>query len=188
MSDNTKKEKGILSLSHTKIHLIQNEITKAHENNQYDLLRRALYKTSDTEVSQDLVQTTFLKTLMYLRKGGKIDLMSSFLNHVLNDLIIDEYRLRKNKTASLDLLQESGFEPSFSSFERDMNILDGKKAVLLIPQLSEKYELVIRLRYLKGLSLKEMALVTSQSENTVAVQVHRGLAKLRKLYTTHSSV
>lgn len=169
-----------------KLHQIQDEVTVAHGNNKQKLLRRALYKTSDSEMSQDLVQTTFLKTLVYLQKGGKIDLMHSFLNHVLNDLIIDEYR--KKKMVSLDVLLENGFDPGVNNFKRDQDVLDGERIIMLIPQLSEKYELVVRLRYLKGLSLKEMALITGQSENTVAVQVHRGMAKLKKLYAAHPSV
>lgn len=183
--DEKFKKKG---LSKSKLKTIRGDITTAHENNQPSMLRHALYKTNDSEVSQDLVQTSFLKTLVYLQKGGKIDLMRSFLNHVLNDLIVDEYRARKNKSVSLDMLLDNGFELGFSNFEKDINILDGKQAILLIPQLSKKYEMVIRLRYLNGLSLRETALITGQSENTVAVQVHRGMAKLRELYAAHTSV
>jgi len=159
---------------------IDGDMALAHDEYRTILLRRALYKTNDPEVSKDLVQTTFLKTLMYLKKGGKIDAMRSFLNHVLNALIIDEYR--KHKIMSLDSLLEKGFEVGSDEYERTMNILDGKEMALLIPQLPKKYELVIRLRYMKGLSLNEIALITSQSANTVAVQVHRGLVKLKKLY------
>lgn len=172
-------------LSKREINSIQDEITVAHDNHNDGLLRRALYKTSDSEVSKDMVQTTFLKTLTYLQKGGKIDLMRSFLNHVLNDLIVDEYRYRKNKTSSLDVLLENGFEPGMDDSKRHIDVLDGKAIILLIPQLPKKYEVVVRLRYLNGLSLKEMALITGQSENTVAVQVHRGMAKLKKLYAEH---
>lgn len=185
MDENQKKRE---IYSKIKIRLIKNEMSVAHDNNSQGLLRRALYKTNDAEVSKDLVQTTFLKTLLYLQKGGKIDIMRSFLNHVLNDLIVDEYRSRKNKTVSLDFLLENGFEPGCSDFERDINILDGKDAILLISQLSKKYELVIRLRYLNGLSLKETSKITGQSENTVAVQVHRGMAKLRTLYAERAKV
>ena len=173
-------------LSKLQLDVIQDEITVAQLNNQTGLLRRALYKTSDSEVSKDLVQTTFMKTLLYLQKGGKIDLMHSFLNHVLNDLIVDEYR--KKKPVSLDILQESGFDPGFSDMERQIDYLDGQHVASLIPQLSKKYELVIRLRYIKGLSLKEISLITGQSENTVAVQVHRGIAKLKEHYQAQASM
>lgn len=167
-------------LSKRKLNLIRGEMTVAHDDFKDALLRRAFYKTSDSEISKDLVQTTFLKTLLYLQKGGKVDLMRSFLNHILNALIIDEYR--KHKSTSLDTLLEKGFEPGSDEYEKTINILDGKEVILLIPQLPKKYETVIRMRYIKGLTLKEIALLTNQSENTVAVQVHRGLAKLKKLY------
>lgn len=168
------------TLSKTKLNSIRAEMATAHGVYNTALLKRALYKTNNTEVSKDLVQTTFLKTLMYLQKGGKVDLMRSFLNHILNALIIDEYR--KNKMVSLDSLLEKGFEPGSDEYERSIDILEGREIILMIPELPAKYETVIRLRYLKGLSLKEIALVTSQSKNTVAVQVHRGLEKLKALY------
>lgn len=176
----TSKTLNSTSPSKARSKSIRKEMTAAHSNHNNGLLRHALYKTSSTETSQDLVQTTFLKTLLYLRKGGKIDLMRSFLNHILNDLIVDEYR--KNKAVSLDVLLEKGFEPIFDDYKRNINVLDGKQIILLIPQLPKKYELVMRMRYVQGLTLKEMALITGQSENTVAVQAHRGLKKLRRIY------
>lgn len=177
---NTLVKKTLPKMSQQKTAAIQTEMTQACDNNEQGLLRHALYKTNNKEMSQDLVQTTFLKTLLYLKKGGRVDTMRSFLNHILSGLIIDEYR--KNKVLSLDTLLEKGFEPGADESERTINMLDGKELVLLIPQLPPKYALVIRLRYLNGLSLKEMALITGQSENTVAVQAHRGVRKLRALY------
>lgn len=106
--------------------------------------------------------------------------MRSFLSHILNALIVDEYR--KKKPTSLDALLEGGFEPGVDDSKRTENILDGEQIIFLIPELPTKYARVIQMRYLKGLSLKEIALITGQSENTVAVQLHRGLVKLRKLY------
>ena len=160
---------------------IRSDVTDAHGSFEPALSRRALYKTNDTETSQDLVQTTFLKTLQYLQRGGKIDIMRSFLNHVLNDLIIDEYR--KNKPSSLDVLLEKGFDLNFDDRERTINILDGREAILLIPLLPKKYQSVMRMRYLQSFSLREISEITGQSENTVAVQAHRGLLKLKVLYT-----
>lgn len=168
-------------LSKKALNIIRGEIGVAHDDHKQALLRRAFYKTNDNEVSKDLVQATFLKTLLYLQRGGKVELMRSFLNHVLNALIIDEYR--KNKVVSLDVLLKKGFEPGADDSERMINRLDGKEALRLLPLLPKKYERVICMRYIKGLSLTEISLITKQTENTVAVQVHRGLIKLKKLYT-----
>jgi len=38
------------------------------------------------------------------------------------------------------------------------------------------------MRYVKDLSLKEISLITGQSTNATAVQIHRGLEKLKLLY------
>jgi len=41
---------------------------------------------------------------------------------------------------------------------------------------------VMKMRYMQNLSLKEIALITGQSKNATAVQVHRGLKKLKQFY------
>jgi len=156
------------------------KLSKAHDDYKKGMNSYAFYKVSNRETGQDLVQDTFLKTWKYLVKGGDIDLMKSFLYHILNQLIIDEYR--KKKTSSLDIIIEKGFEPGFDNSERMINTLDGKEVILLISSLPKKYRKVMRMRYVQDLSIKEMALITGQSKNTVAVQAHRGLAKLKLLY------
>ncbi len=106
--------------------------------------------------------------------------MKAFLYHILNNLIVDQYR--KHKTTSLDVLLEKGVEPSAGNSGRLFNILDGKAALLLIARLPEAYQKVMRMRYVQDLSLAEMSLITGQSKNTIAVRIHRGLEKLKVLY------
>lgn len=155
-------------------------LTVAHHDYEKALNSYALFKVSDRALGEDLVQDTFMKTWKYLVKGGKIDVMKAFLYHVLNNLIVDEYR--KHKTTSLDVMVEKGFEPSVDHRERLFNALDGKALIPLILRLPEKYRKVMRMRYVQDLSLKEMSLITGQSRNAMAVQTHRGLEKLKILY------
>lgn len=116
-------------------------LTAAHLNHEKKLNIHAFFKLSDHNLSEDLVQNTFVKTWKYLVRGGKIDIMKSFLYHILNDLIIDEYR--KHKTTSLDALRQKGFEPSINGSERLFNFLDGKASVLLIRRLPKTYQKVM---------------------------------------------
>jgi len=157
-------------------------LTLAHHDYEKGLNARAFFKVSNHAIGEDLVQDTFVKTWGYLVKGGKIEIMKAFLFHVLNNLIVDQYR--KHKTTSLDLILEKGFEPAASNddFEHLYNILDGNKALLLIARLPKKYQKVMRMRYVEDLTLKEMSLVTGQSKNAIAVQAHRGLEMLKILY------
>lgn len=155
-------------------------LTNAYHDNEKGLKKYAFFKLHDHDRSEDLVQDTFLKTWRYLVRGGKIDLAKAFLYHILNNLIVDEYR--KHKTISLDGLLEKGFEPRAHSPELPSDMGDAKTALLLLEQLPERYKKVLRLRYVQGLSLTEISLITGQSKNVVAVQIHRGLAKIRHLY------
>ncbi len=155
-------------------------LTLAHTDYEKGLNLHAFLKLNNHGTGEDLVQETFTKTWSYLVGGGKIDIMKAFLYHVLNNLIIDEYRKRKNN--SLDTLIEKGFEPSDGRSEHIVDILDGKRALILIQRLPVAYQKIMRMRYVQDLSLKEMALVTGLSTSTLAVQAHRGLEKLKLLY------
>ena len=155
-------------------------LTVAHHDYEKGLNLYSFFKLRERALSEDLVQDTFMKTWSYLVKGGKIDTMKAFLYHILNHLIVDEYR--KHKTTSLNVLVEKGFEPSADHSGHLFNLLDGKAALLLILHLPEKYQKVMRMRFVQGLSLKEMSLISGQSKNAMAVQVHRGLEKLKLLY------
>jgi RNA polymerase sigma factor, sigma-70 family len=158
------------------------ELAAAHLSFEKGLNVHAFFKTNNHEIGEDLVQDTFMKTWAYLAKGGKIDLMKSFLYHIFNNLIIDEYRKEKYKTVSLDHLMEKGFKPNIDNSEHLFNTLDGQKAFLLIKNLPKIYQKIMRLKYKDDLSLKEMSLLTGQSRNAIAVQTHRGLIKLKALY------
>jgi RNA polymerase sigma-70 factor (ECF subfamily) len=155
-------------------------LTKAHENFEKGLKARAYFKLNNHETGEDLVQHTFMKTWIYLVKGGKIEIMRAFLYHVLNNLIVDEYR--KRKTTSLDAMIEKGFEPTTEDPKQLFNILDGRGPLVLIEHLPLMYRKVMHMKYVQDLSIKEISLMTGISKTTIAVQLHRGLEKLRILY------
>ena len=106
---------------------------------------------------------------------------SSFLYHLLNNLIIDQYR--KRKTYSLDMLLEKGYEIGIDDSERLAEVFDGRIAFRLVDQLPKRYQNVLYMKYADHLSYGEISRRTGQERNTIAVQVHRGLAKLKQLYT-----
>jgi len=140
----------------------------------------AFFKVSDHVIGQDLVQDTFTKTWSYLVKGGEIETMKAFLYHVLNNLIVDQYR--KKKTTSLETLVEKGYEPSTGSSDALFSQLDAKAASLLILKLPIQYQQVMRMKHIQDLSLEEIAKLHGKKKNTIAVQLHRGLEKLRVIY------
>lgn len=158
----------------------QETLTYAYKKYQGELTSYSYFKLNDRALSEDIVQDAFTKTWSYIVKGGNVAMMRSFLYHILNGLVIDVYR--KRKAVSLDTLLENGFDPGTDDDTRLIDTLDGKAALVLIDRLPQKYQKALRMRYIKNLSLSEISLITGQTKNTVAVQVHRGLEKLKLLY------
>jgi len=159
---------------------MQKEMASSHGYYKNMLNTHAFLRVSDRAIGEDLVQKTFMKTWLYLVKGGKIDLMKAFLYHILNHLIVDYYRKRKN--VSLDVLLEKGFEPYNDPSKHLADVLDGKTAFLLVKQLQPKYQRVITMRYAQDLTLEEISKLTGQSKKTIAVQLFRGIKQLKLLY------
>jgi len=162
----------------------QRLFTAAYNDYKKGLDRHSFFKVNNVALSENLVQDTFLKTWKYMVKGGKVEVMKAFLYHVLNGLIIDEYR--KHKVMSLDTLVEKGFEPKDDDSDKIFNILDSKRAVLMIALLPKKYQRLMRMKYVDNMSLEEMSTATDQSKNTTAVQISRALVMLKKIYPVTS--
>lgn len=154
----------------------------AYRENLTELVRYAQSKVGDYETGKDLVQEAFLKAWVYIRDGKEIKNMKHFLYRTLKNLIVDTYR--KRKTLSLEVLLEYGHEPSMNESEHLVDMLDGKIALALIGALPPKYQEILRMKYESNLTLKEIAQRSGQSNNSVAVCVHRGLSKLKRLYAS----
>ena len=151
------------------------------------LFRHAAMRLSDRERARDVTQDAFIKAWDYLVAGNEIRQWRSFLYRVLNNLIIDEYR--RPKAVSLDALLESdpGSDALSASEGRKEaeEALDGRRAIEsvreLIHRLPEPHQSVLVLRYVDGLTPKEVAEVLDISENAAAVRIHRATGRLREL-------
>lgn len=150
------------------------------------LFRHAMYRLSDRERAIELVHDTFTKAWVYIRNGHEIDSFKPFLYKILNNLVIDEYRRRKE--TSLDSLfeKEGVDEGSFSelhegSIEELTFSLDAKKASELISELPLQYREVLTLRYVDGLGPKEISELIEETENVVSVRIHRALKTLKDM-------
>jgi RNA polymerase sigma factor (sigma-70 family) len=64
-----------------------------------------------------------------------------------------------------------------------MERLDGRQALLKISELPPDYSEVLMLRYVDGLTPREIAERIDASENLVSVRIHRALKALRALLT-----
>ena len=63
-----------------------------------------------------------------------------------------------------------------------------REALVLLKSLDEIYRVVITMRFLDGMSPKEIAEALDVSENVVSVRIHRGIARLQKMMDRKPSV
>ena len=149
------------------------------------LFRHALYRLSDRERAIELVHDTFTKAWGYIRGGHEVETFKPFLYKVLNNLVIDEYRKRKEVSLDALLAQEGVDEGSFEelhsgSLEELTFALDAKQASELLASMPPVYREVLVLRYVDGLGPKEISDLIEESENVVSVRIHRGVKLLRE--------
>ena len=159
---------------------------KAFDEYADALFRHASYRLSDRERAIEVVHDTFTKVWGYIKKGHNIDSFKPFLYRVLNNLIIDEYRRRKE--LSLDTILEEDpagegvVEELYEGGIEELTFsLDAQRAAELLEEVPAMYREVLVLRYVDGLGPKEISGLIEESENIVSVRIHRGLKMLREL-------
>jgi len=158
---------------------------KAFDEYADALFRHAVYRLSDRERAVEIVHDTYTKVWGYVRGGHEIETYKSFLYKVINNLIIDEYRRRKEY--SLDgMLSEEGIDegtfPELNTGNADeiMFSLDAKQALELLGELPPVYREVMTLRFVDGLGPKEISELIEETENVVSVRLHRALKLLKE--------
>lgn len=162
---------------------IKQSFIQVYEKNADALFRYALYNLNNRELSKDMVAETFARIWNYLVNGGKIDNMRAFLYRTLKNLIVDYFRSKK--TLSLDrIMEEETFVEPVSDIISPEEYSDGKVVMRILDQISPDYKEIIIMRYVQGLSFKEIAKINDENENTVAVRFHRAIKRLKEIFQT----
>jgi len=167
---------------------LRSRFSDAYERYSDELFRHCSLRLSDRERAVELTQECFLKTWEYIERGEQVEEFRPFLYRTLRNLIIDEYRKKKTRSleAMLELSEETSVETLMpadesNTLEAAVDRFEGERALESLQKLPDLYREVLALRYVEGLSPKEIAEVTEENENAVSVRIHRGLKKLRAL-------
>ena len=160
----------------------EQQLIDAYQNHSDALFRYCVFKVSDRELANDPVQETFVRAWQYLVKNGTVDNFKAFLYKIMTNLVIDEYRKRAAPDSLETLREEEGFDPGIDDTGRWIDMIDGAQAIAMIQKIPAPYGEAVFMRYVEELSLSEIAAITGERENTIAVHIHRGLEKLRVLF------
>ena len=146
----------------------------------------------DYDVSEDIVQETFLRVFRKSRDYKAIANFSTWIFTIAGNLAKSELRRRKRwKFFSLDAnsdneksfeLPDTGMKPDRAAAVR---ILD-KNVQKAIDSLQTKYRESLILRDIEGMSYKQIAEITSVPVGTVKSRVNRARNKLKNKLKGHT--
>lgn len=152
------------------------------------------YSVRNQEVAQDLFQDAFMRVITTLRSGKYTEQQkfSSWLMRITHNLLIDFFRQQKNENtisndeSEIDLLNDVELADDNNREKQMIDQQNLKGLDAIISMLPENQQEVIRLRYYKELSFKEIADLTNVSINTALGRVRYALINLRKLAIEHN--
>ena len=149
----------------------------------------------DRDLADDIFQETFVKAIMTIRQGrytgnGKF---FSWISRIAHNLIIDSYRQEKiennisNEDETLDIfnrkeLSEGNIEDHIIQSQINSDIRR------LVEALPDNQREVVKLRYYKNLSFKEIADVTNVSINTALGRMRYAILNIRRMAEQYNIV
>ena len=149
-----------------------------------DAIFRFLYfRVGNRAVALDITQDTFTKIWEYLSLGKTIEYPEAFLYRSAKNALIDYYK--KEKTSSLDLLVESGYDPaSYKDIDDVLKRDDIQSIRSLLQELSEDERQIIFLRYAEEKPIEDIAILYGKTANAMTVAIHRIIKKLKARHET----
>lgn len=157
---------------------LEQEFFRLYESEATAIFRFVFFRVSDREAAKDIAQESFLKLWGVWSSGKHIENPRALLYRIASNKVIDRYR--KWKEYSLDQLSESGFDAANEESIPIEEKIDTERAVQKLSELPEKYREAVYLRFVEEWSVKDIAVHLGETENTVSVRIHRGLAQWRK--------
>lgn len=149
---------------------------------QHRLLRYLVSLVGERQTAEDLFQETWLRVLEH---GGSYNGRTKFVTWLLtigHNLAIDY--LRRKRPTSLEALMEADDAPREfavggpSAFDLAARGEESKRLAASLRQLRAEQRETIALRFQEGMSLEEIAQVTSVPLSTVKSRLYRGLEAL----------
>lgn len=143
-----------------------------------------LVKITDNEQNaEDLTQETFLKVIRNIDKFDTVGQakFSTYVITIAKNAYIDY--LRKEKKFRQNIPLPENFNVEDVNIQVEDIVVDklyGQSILANLEGLAEEQKIAIKLKYIEGLTLKEIGNQLKLEPKTVKSRIHNGMAKLRK--------
>lgn len=147
---------------------------EAHSKTIYKFL---FWRTKDIQLSEDLTSSTFERAWTS-RKSFHGGSEQAWLFRIARNVLIDYWRKKKEVLVEdTDTLQEDVRPSTEELMDKKTQLKDLGKALDALP---DDMRLVVTMRFIEGLSCKQVAKNLNLSESNVRVIQYRALKKLRE--------
>lgn len=126
--------------------------------------------SSNPELSEDLMQETFLKAALKIGSFRQESSLSSWLCAIAKNLYMDAMRRQKTSVSAEDLALYEDFQ------KRDLRIFS------CLHDLPEPYREIVYLRTFCSMSFREIGEILNKTESWSRVMYYRGKEKLKALW------
>ena len=160
-------------------------LLKRHQDRIFTYILRII---KNEDVANDIFQETFVKAILTIKQGrytenGKFP---AWITRIAHNLIIDYYRQEKSEniqSADVEEIDILNRKELCEETIEDVMISDQIKEDVkyLIEELPELQKEVLKMRYYKNLSFKEIAELTNVSINTALGRMRYAIINLRRI-------
>jgi RNA polymerase sigma-70 factor (ECF subfamily) len=147
-----------------------------YEDNLVSVYRFVFKSLRNREEAEDLTSQIFLKALRYLNPERSAQSARSWLFKIAHTTIADYWRSHyRALISSLDVRLEVGWEGPIEEVVKGTNEQAVERVCNLLEELPERYQEVLRCRFLLNLSIRETAATMGISEANVKVLQFRAI-------------
>ena len=142
------------------------------------ILKYLIKLTSDEELANDMLQETFLKLIKSIDKykiKGKAS-FSTYLITIAKNCYLDYIKKNKNCTTVIDIESISDSKYFVDNIIKN-NDLD--TVIEEIERLPDEQKVAMKLKYLEGYTLKEIANLQKTKPETIKSRLHEGKKKIK---------
>lgn len=160
-------------------------LLKRHQERVYNYILRII---KNEDVANDIFQDTFMKAIVTIRQGRYTDSgkFPAWISRIAHNLIIDYYRQEKSENQQscdaddTDILNRKELsEETIEDIIISEQIQDDVR--YLIEELPDAQREVLKMRYYKNMSFKEIAEATKVSINTALGRMRYAILNMRRI-------
>ena len=156
-------------------------LTAVYDEHAPAIYRYAWRLTGHRETAEEVVSETFHRFLVSLKNGGGPERnLQAWLYRVAHNLVVDRWRRQsaQEEVPLVDASRAYTVDRNLERIARQQEIENVRRALKLLTPLQRQ---VIVLRYLEGMSIKEVATVVERDANAVKALQHRAVNSLKRL-------